>query len=546
MKTNKFFLSAAIVLGLGLTACSSDDDISSGRIEKANTNVTVTLKLSASSLTKALPDDYNKIGEWAGKDLINKVAVYIIDGSSVTSKSLEVGSGKDYEITTSGNDITLVPKTSNAAIKTTAGDKKVYVLVNGTTEVVADLAKTPVAEFENAYTQAALYLSNSGAGTFTNTSADKLAVKNGVTSETIVMTNVEPKTITVAANVTEAQTLAATPQNRVRLQVERAVARVMVTTEKDTYTVPSTISGVSALGTISDINWVLAQGESSLFIQRKADWSTPNYGWVPTTDAAYWGTEITGSTSKYDYSGLFENYNTATQFGGTPVATMADYATGTVGKVTDELNTKLSGKFILPNTHASGTGAASSYKKGNTAYVLIRAKFTPSAAAFADGATYTAGNDFYVGANGKFYTSAENAVDATKGGVVGQSVAKYVNGKVLYYAWVNPDNVPTWYNSPVLRNNIYHIHITGFKNLGTNWNRLFPEDPAHPKGPEDSAHPGTKLPLNPDPKPIVPGFTEPVNPIDPSDPLTTPETWMSVDVKVLPWTLHSYAVDLGI
>jgi len=115
----------------------------------------------------------------------------------------------------------------------------------------------------------------------------------------------------------------------------------------------------------------------------------------------------------------------------------------------------------------------------------------------------------------------------------------------LYYAWANPDVVPDWYNSPVIRNNVYHIHITGFKNLGTNWNPLFPEDPN-----------GTTI-TNPDPKPIVtipdPSdpenpivIPEPENPINPKDPLTTLETWMSVDVTVLPWQLHSYNVELGI
>ncbi len=147
---------------------------------------------------------------------------------------------------------------------------------------------------------------------------------------------------------------------------------------------------------------------------------------------------------------------------------------------------------------------------------------------------YTPGADFFVGANGKFYTTAANAIDPAKGGVTGQSVAKYVKGKVLYYAWVNPDAVPAWYNSPVIRNNVYHIHITGFKNLGTNWNPLYPENP------------DTTNPSNPDPKPSVPGVTEPENPIVPTDPLTTSETWMSVDVKVLPWKLHSYSVAPGI
>ncbi|MBN9300900.1 Mfa1 family fimbria major subunit, partial [Dysgonomonas mossii] len=499
----------------------------------------------SSNTRKSLPDDYRLIGEWAGRDDITKVAIYLIDGASVTAQSFNVGT--DYKKEVISGQVTLVPQES-AAIKTTAGVKKVYVLINGTTEVENALAKTPVAEFENAYAQAALYIANSGTSTTVSTSAEKLAIKNGTTDEKILMTCVEPKTIDVVNNVSAAETTAAaSPKNRVSLVVERTVGRVMVSTEGLTYDVPAG-NGSTILGTISEIKWVLAQGESSLYLQRKADFATPNFGWVPTTDAQYWGTEITGSSSKYDYSGLFEEYDPTTQFGGTNVATMSDYATNPSSAITDELEASLSGKFILPNTHAYGAGNESGYKKGNTAYVLIRAKFTPSAAAFADGETYTAGDDFFVGANGKFYVSAANAVTPGKGGVTGQTVARYVKGKVLYYAWVNPDNIPTWYNSPVVRNNVYHIHITGFKNLGTNWNPLFPEDPNNPKGePVDPSNPnGPKKPLNPDPRPNVPGVEEPENPVDPTDPLTTPETWMSVDVTVLPRQLHSYSIDLGI
>ena len=171
----------------------------------------------------------------------------------------------------------------------------------------------------------------------------------------------------------------------------------------------------------------------------------------------------------------------------------------------------------------------SSFKKGNTAYVLIRAKFTPEAAAFADGVPYKEGDDFYVGANGKFYTSAVNALLVDKGGVEGQTVARYKDAKVLYYAWLNPDEIPDWYNSPVLRNNIYHIHITGFKNLGTNWNPLFPEDPTReledPTKPYDPVENPYKPKENPDPKPTP----DPNGPQDPTDPETPEEPKTPID-----------------
>ena len=557
MKTiHKLFLIATIALGLGFVACSDSDVVSQGVDDaKTNTHVSVTLKMSTNASTRALPKDYNYLGEWAGKDKIETITVYLVDGLSVTAKTFLVGT--DYTFSQASGE--LMPARENAAIKTTAGDKEVYVLINGTPEVVNHLAMAQVAAFEASFKETALALANSGTNATVETSASKIAVKNGTDetdNETIVMTSVVPGTLTVKENVTASQTIAAGGENRVSVEVERAVARVMVTiADKTSFDVKDVDNNL--VGTVTNVTWVLAQGENSLYVQRKSAWETPNYLWVPGVGTDVYETQAAG---KYDYSGLFESRTT--HFGGTEVATMDDYI-DVPNKVTAELNDKLSGKFVLPTTHEVAAGDLSSYKKGNTPYVLIRAQFTPKV--FADGETYTAG-DFFVGANGKFYTSATNALTPATGGVAGQTVARYVGGKVLYYAWLNPDNVAEPYNSPVLRNNIYHIHITGFKNLGTNWNPLFPEVPPTLTKPNDPWHPVDNPIIpgggeNPDPKPIPvtgdPNYpdptdptapvypNEPENPIDPEDPLTTPVTYMSVDVTVLPWNVHSYSVGLG-
>ena len=548
-KLSKLLLMGVVALGLGFTACNNDD-IDMPDQEKGNTHVSVALKLGGGAATRALPKDYNDVGEWAGKDEIKTITIYVSDMSTVATHNFLVGT--DYEV--NGN---FLKPLAPAAIKTTAGLKKVFVLVNATSDALDQIAAAgPNSDsFEDAYA-AILELENSGTALTVETSASKIAeVETG--DDVIMMTNVEPQTINVAPNVDEDATIAG--QNRVSINVERAVARVMVTTASTTYPVSSLTDG-TVIGQVSDITWVLAQGENSLYIQRKEDWATPNFGWIPTTNAEYW--DATGAIDKYDYSGLFENYDAATQFGGTNVPTLADYAAAKNAVSIGE-SSVLDGKFVLPTTHEVADGDASSFKKGNTVYAMIRAKFTPSA--FADGGTIDADGTFYLGANGQFYTTAAAAYDPAGNGVT-QNVTKYVGGKVIYYAWVNPDSIPEWYNSPVLRNNIYHIHITGFKTIGTNWNPLFPEDPDNPKGepydpadPEyDPNNPNNGRPLNPDPKPkvTVPDPTdptgpeisveEPENPIDPTDPLTTPETWMSVDVTVLPWLVHSYQVDLGI
>ena len=529
------FMLVMIAIGLTFVSCS-DDNVSAGtETNTGNTNVAVSLSLSlGNSGTRALPEDYNLVGQWAGKDSIKTVDIYLVDATKATVSHTKFDVTADYTVSaaTDGSK-TVVLLTPKKAIKTPAGAKAVYAVINASKDITDALSATTIPEFDTAFKTTALALANSGSSTTVSTSASNVA---GVVNskDVIAMTNSEDVTLNVQPNITSDQTLAAAAgdatKNRVGVKVERASARVMVTTDQTTYDVKS---GNVVVGTVSDITWVLAQGENSLFVQHKADYMTPNYDWKPGTDADYY----TNAGGKYDYSGLFENKNN--KKGGTDVPTLANYVT--VSTDPDAIGDKsiLDGKFILPTTHTLGVGNASLYKKGNTAYVLVRAKYTP--ATYADGGTANTDGTFYLGANGKYYTTSANAVNPANGGVTNQTVAKYVGGKVLYYAWVNPDAIPNWYNSPVLRNNIYHIHITGFKTIGTNWNPLYPEDPNGS---------GTPLNPNPDPKPKPgdgePKTTEPVNPIDPTDPLTTPETWMSVDVTILPWQVHSYGVDLGI
>lgn len=537
------FMLVMIAIGLTFVSCS-DDNVSAGtETNTGNTNVAVSLSLSlGNSGTRALPEDNNYVGKWAGKDEVKTVDIYLVDATkaTVSHTTFDVTAG-DYTVSAATDGSKTVLLTPKKAIKTTAGAKAVYAVINASTDITNALNVATIPEFDTAFKTTALALANSGSDATVSTSASKVA---GVVNskDVIAMTNSEDVTLNVQPNITSVQTLAAAAgdatKNRVGVKVERASARVMVTTDQTTYDVKS---GNVVVGTVSDITWVLAQGENSLFVQHKADYMTPNYAWKPGTDADYY----TNAGSKYDYSGLFENKTTG--FGGTTVPLLSAYtelaadgsnAADVLASLGLDANA-VNGKFILPTTHTYGVGNASLYKKGNTAYVLVRAKYTP--ATYADGGTANTDGTFYLGANGKYYTTSANAVNPANGGVTNQTVAKYVGGKVLYYAWVNPDAIPNWYNSPVLRNNIYHIHITGFKTIGTNWNPLYPEDPEHPNGPSNT-------PLNPDPKPTPgPGEpTEPVNPIDPTDPLTTPETWMSVDVTILPWQVHSYGVDLGI
>lgn len=94
---------------------------------------------------------------------------------------------------------------------------------------------------------------------------------------------------------------------------------------------------------------------------------------------------------------------------------------------------------------------------------------------------------------------------------------------MVYYAWVNPstnDN-RTWYSSPVLRNNIYHMHITGFTKMGLS--RI-----PFVKKPDD---PRFSFLHNIDPDEKVPSKDEYLPIQDP---------YMNVQVTNVGWGIHSY------
>lgn len=584
-KISKLLMLAVVALGVTFTACNNDlpEGSKSPDEKDYNTHVSVSLKLDANSGSARSTsendndEDYNYVGEWAGADKIANVWVYLVSDADVQIQKFEAG---DY---TSTDGVYLEPK---KAIKTTAGVKTVYVVINQTDEIETLLATATQANFKDTYA-AALELENSSTDATVSTSASKLAeVVNE--KDQIVMTTVEPHTIDIKANITEQETLSANKGgvglNRASVDVERAAARVLVTINDALLTTAEVKDRVSnaVIGTLTDITWTVAQGENKLYLQRKdspVKWETPSYAWIPSESGNDFNTD---AGELYDYSGLF--FNDGLSHNGAKISAKGEITSdknntnaGVIGGVSVS-----KGMFILPNTHKYAAAPteddayAGGYNKGNTAYVLIRATYTPKSVIDAeyDGVkptgdnltarTGVAGETFYLGADGKYYSSSQAAYNATKNTMM----TKYENGKVLYYAWVNPDDAKKPYNSSVLRNNIYHINVTGFGSIGTNWNPLYPEDPDYPTkdnpnfDPEKPVGPDnpTKIPdvdpKNPDPKPIPESVVdpkdptdpvdpeEPENPIDPEDPLTTPETWMSVDMTVLQWKVHSYDIEL--
>ena len=518
------------LLAVGLVALTSCKKENQEPKNEGSTYANVTISVQSDMRAGDNEDDFHSVGKWNGKDAIESIAVYIVDNVTVSSGAYGVG---DFTITkatedpaTDGKAITITPK---KAILTTPGEKSVYVLINADAKIKSylDAAETPFA-FKKAYAAAVDVIS-----------AQEAAKANAAKEDVIMMTNAKECKVKVDEGVTKEQAEAVTgAKNRASVEVKRAVARVLLTTTAETYEVK--YKNGEKMGTIKDITYAVAQGEKSLYLTQMTELvdgkniiKTPAYDFLPKPSGSKLEVaSYEGMYKYYDYSDL--------------KATVANPRAALVANNLDDAlkigaQSLTQSAFMFEASHKFGDVDNTGFRRANTPYVLVRAKFVP--AKFADEADdnkYTEGNDFYRGENGLFYIKKENVADETKHGVKDQKYYTYLKGKVLYYAFVNPDEVNKTVNAPAYRNNIYHISVKGFLTIGTNWNPLFPEDPDDP-GKIGGGTPGT--PNNPDPRPegeILPP------PITPGETNTPKETYMAVDVTVIPWNVHTYEIALTI
>lgn len=588
----QFFLAAFMLLGAGVvaTSCSNEDVSVINDRNQGTTHMSLLIGLPQANGALRAPaqdgqdktePDYNHVGKWKGSDKIENIDVYVFDADD--ADKLE-----SYTRFTAGQFQLIQPREAGTqetyikplkGVKTKAGNKKVYVVVNPTDKTLSLLPKdqgvTTVTNFEQKLKSHDLVfdgptLIEQAAAATAKTRADQIAKIDGK-QDVILMTGTV-SALNVKDNITENTTLN-TNENRALVTVQRAVARVLVSKTTETYEIsgkkPGSVNPATdpdvVLGTITDVNFVVGQGESRLYFTQQLSgdnafaFKTPASDFVPAgnTYNTNGGADADKAAEYYDYVGLWKgNQNVGIK--GLPVKTRTWHVTNsttTNNNITGDLDNQVSGEFLLPNTHKYGANAdETNYRKGNTAYVLVRAKFEPKfvtseagVVSAADGTTFASprnenvggtpvslpAGSFVLGANGHFYKTIG---DAQKH-VPEMECSVYEGGKVLYFAWVNPDVVtnagtgaPRWFNSPVIRNNIYHIQIKAFNKVGANWNPLVPGDPDSPK--------------NPDPKPNNPKDPKKPNGVDPNDPLTPKETWMSVHTTILPWEVHSYEIEL--
>lgn len=472
----------------------------SGRTQKevelaGDTYMSVSMSMPQESLRTG-DDDYNKKGTYVGKDKIKDLTLYIANNGSVMIQRYQAS-----DLTISGQ------KVNTKAFPVKHGEVTIYAVVNISDEVRSALdAVTNAADLKLRY-EAAYDAFNNG---------NKIAQLVETNKDQIVMSGIPVKK-TMQKGVSEEDAKEPTNNNYVKIEVRRAAARVSTTT-----TAPEKSSGIYevrakgndgtevVLGELSELTWTVAQYEKKYYLQQKEAGGvvkSPSFDYVTVS-----GDYQTEASQRYDYSQLKDKE---------PLKRLN--ATFTQGDIES-----VKYKYISETTHANVSGGdKGGYRKGNTAYVLVRGKFSPAESRWAAGekASYVDGSDIFLGlSTGKFYTSEQKAMDDHNAKVV-----TYKKGRVYYYSWINPDvvDVTKWMMSPVRRNNIYNVNISAFRNIGLSGN---PFDPT----PED--------PTNPDPDP-KPDPDDPDTP-DPDEPLPTPKTYMSTEVTVLDWIWHNYDIEL--
>lgn len=506
----------ALALVGGLSACNkSMNGVDEGTTSATgDTYMSVTFSTTNPNSTRADAEDteFNHIGEYMGRDEIKSVNVYVIN---LPQENVEV---KTFTtVTPNPDEDANTNDFRTEAWKTTPGDKIVYVYVNiAGTEIETELNKaTSKAAFETANKRAFALTEN---GTVKKAYADFVGGK-----DIIAMNSTKGVDLNVKAGVkkAEAEAPTATAKNRAKVSVRRLVAQAAVTSSAPTFEIKS---GETTIATLGNLKWDVMQFEKTSFLAPQAEGTndamlakyckSPSFDFVTDNATNLFSTAAT----HYEYHA----------FAGEEVKT---FSRTNVNKTDVAAIVATPMKFITETTHQYGgklhaddpsnTGDETGYRKGNTTYVIVAAQITPDDAAWAEGekANYQANGDLFLGVQDhKFYASLDKAKAANKStsdlGADRDNVIKYTGGLCYYIAWLNPDVITDPVKSPVLRNNIYHVNVTGMKRLGYAGNPFNPGND-NPKDPDDPT---------PDP-------TETLYPID---------TYMAVEVNIVNWGVQSY------
>lgn len=585
MKKLFFRATTILLLAAALTACSRDytEEIhatttAGTQDQLLNAYMSFSFEMPNTDTRATAPDgqdgdnpSFNHVGVWGGKDIIQNATIYVFKGTDEHAKleKVHVYGQSDLQQPQEVAGRWMVKPLK--AFPISAGQKRVYIVINAVPSTDNHLphneGSTTLKEFHDKYEEEALTLASSTTG---KGSADVLGHETTAAKDFITMTG-PAQTIDIAPNVSEADATRG-PQNSVPITCRRTVARVLVTSAKNKFSFggkvpdaadPSNVKEEDDAIAVGDLHFVVGQGEKQLYLLQQprpagnlqgAAFNSPAFDKKMThTDYSSnaYKTEYSDIGKYYDYASLGYKQPTSPASPASPTSpTSSTSLTSEWGHVVDvrdpvssDLETEIKevketvesidrSAFLLPTLHKfDATREQTGYCKGNTAYVLVRGRIYPkkyidATGHVADGSNLADDDTLYYGLEtGFFYVNPDHVRDEKKYGKSGQNAYLYKERKVLYFAWINPDNAKEPINSPVIRNNVYHLHIKAINTLGANWNPLVPD--------------GVD---NPDPFPKD-NDLEPKEPrLYPHDPLSLgPPEWMSVTVVKSPLRVFSHS-----
>ncbi len=494
MKRNSLILGAIFVMGM--FACKKESP-KKDPIESGTTYMSVSITLPQ-ELRAEEDDKHNPAGTWDGRDKINNMDIYLVANGKVEAKTLDATKqvGSVYQ---------------TSPFSTTGGNKTVYVVVNNGGEVKAKLdaaAAVGADAFDKAY-KAAYEVINKGAhgavnDTYANVDANEdVIIMTGAPVEKMIIDGVDKDQ--------------AAARNKVSVSVRRLASRVFVTKDQaleNKVEILATSGSVQkVLGELKDLKWTVAQYDKKSYLysfegKMNADEvSSPAYAFQPDSRVTY----NAQAKNYYDYSLLTDLFEIPVKGASLTEAPMLS-----------------SMKYITETTHKyAKLPAVSGYVRGNTTYVMVVGTFEPKEEVFAAGQYEKAkGNGtIYLGTKTGLFYREKDAATAENQPVPGDpekdGVIEFKEGKMFYFAWLNPDELAAakWNSSPVIRNNIYNINVKSFSKYGFSGNPYNPD-------PDD--------PDKPDPDDPTP---------DPKDPIYDKETYMTTEITVIKWGLHSYNIN---
>ena len=510
--------------------------------------------------------------EWEGDDVIDKVYVYIFDGAeeNATYETTKVLAGSEFKI--DGDTYTL-----KEPFLSTVGQKRVFVLVNLNQRLVDKInAKATTGCTAKDFRD---FLQSSGwsdesistvpTSTVTQTRADEFVTKvDG--KDAIVMTG-EPVDVEITEQMKET-VKNSTTINTAKASVERVVAKVIVTIDENIklhetdlakvnneaqedgshYTQACMFfedneSNTDPKAYISDLTWTVVQGASDLYFLKKTSEDQAEFHYNAQTHetlsmeettvkgkelkngAEEWKNEEfwTGVVPQYadfsdffDYSGLWKKVGNSEIPYGIDIQPTTPYVTKEDGEAETETNNLkadvagLHSEYLFPTY----VGNDVEQQRGNTAYILIRARVHPLryTKTFGEGEdayqqSVAVGDDGFEELSTFYFDPISNRFGDTpqtlvKVGANPQTIMKYKDGYVYYFLFPNatkPNDKNTAQDSPILRNQFYHIQINKIFDMGYPWNPLVP----YPKGTQGSEDPIIENPQNPNPRPEDDNFS---------------------------------------